>query len=450
MRRRGALEAVALAAGLVSCTTAATPRATLAITDVTVIPMDDDRVLRGYTVAIAGDRILRVAPHAQIAGTVTSLPHVEGRGRYLLPGLADMHVHIWDEDDLLLYLANGVTTVRNMNGSPFHLRWREEIRRGERLGPDLYTSGPTIYREPDDAEAVVREQQEAGYDFIKLYHFMSPAAYRSVLQAARVRGMRAVGHRPPGPSNVQAIGMGMESLEHLLGYGSELERLPSPLHDALVRGQYSFRYTYAGVDIDENKLSAAATQMAGAGGWICPTLVAMDRWAPRDELAPLKARPHMKYVSPSFFARSESWDEARFLADSTAGNRAQGRRVRRSIVRQLHRAGARLILGTDGGSEHTEPGFSIHDELAAMVDAGLTPYEALRTGTIAAGTYLRQARQLGVVRSGARADLVLLDANPLESIAHTRRIAGIVARGRWIDTAALTQRMEALARSWDR
>ncbi len=432
----------------VACGTSATPRATLAITDVTVVPMDADRVLSDHTVLIAGDRILRVAPRAELAGAITGLRRIEGRGRYLVPGLADMHVHIWEEEDLLLYVANGVTTVRNMNGRPVHLRWREEIRRGARLGPDLYTSGPTLFRDPEDAAAVVREQQQAGYDFIKLYHFMSPQGYRAVLAAARERGMRAVGHRPPGVTNAAAAGMGLESLEHLLGYANQLERLPSPLRDALARGQYSFRYTFAGVEIDEGRLPAVAAEMAAAGGWICPTLVAIDRWAPRADVAPLMTRPHMRFVPRGFFARASTWDEARYLAGCTPEHLAQGRRVRREVVRHLHRAGARLLLGTDAGSAHTEPGFSIHDELAALVEAGLTPYEALRTGTAQAAVYLGEAGAFGVVRRGARADLVLLEGNPLRDIAQTRRVAGVMTRGRWLDAAALAHRMETAAASW--
>lgn len=184
--------------------------------------------------------------------------------------------------------------------------------------------------------------------------------------------MRVVGHKPASQmTSADAVGMGMESLEHLVGYATQIERLPSPLRDALLRGEYSFRYTYAGIELDETKLRLAAEAMAASGGWICPTLVALDRWAPSEELAPLLKRPHMRFVSPRFVQRNGEWNETEYLAGSTPENRAQGRRVRREIVRQLHRAGARLMLGTDAGSYHTEPGFSIHDELAALVEAGL-------------------------------------------------------------------------------
>lgn len=154
-------------------------------------------------------------------------------------------------------------------------------------------------------------------------------------------------------------------------------------------------------------------------------------------------RPHMRFVSPRFFQRAAEWNEAEYLAGSTPENRAQGRHVRREIVRHLHRAGARLVLGTDGGSYHTEPGFSIHDELAALVEAGLTPYEALRTGTVQAAMYLRHPDWPGIVKEGARADLVLLRGNPLADVGHTRTPDGVSIRGCWLDAESLRRRMEA-------
>jgi Amidohydrolase family len=427
--------------GGTSQTTAGKP--SLAIENVTIVPMDSERTLPHQTVLIGGDRIVRIAAANQLTADAAGVRRIEGSGRFLIPGLADLHVHIWQPEDLLLYIANGVTTVRNMNGRPMHLEWREQIRRGELLGPDLYTSGPTIYSDPADADTLVSEQQKAGYDFIKLYHLVSLNGYRAVIAASKARGMRVVGHKPASQmTSADAVGMGMESLEHLLGYATQLERLPSPLRDALLRGEYSFRYTYAGVELDETKLRPAAEAMAASGGWICPTLVALDRWAPSEDLAPLMKRPHMRFVSPRFFQRTAEWNEAEYLAGSTPENRAQGRRVRREIVRELHRAGARLMLGTDGGSYHTEPGFSIHDELAALVEAGLTPYEALRTGTVRAAMYLRHPDWSGVIQEGARADLVLLRGNPLADIGHTRTPDGVITRGCWLDAESLRRRME--------
>jgi hypothetical protein len=425
-------------------TQAVAGKPTLAIENVTIVPMDSERTLPHQTVLIVGDRIVRIAAASHLTADAAGLRRIDGSGRFLIPGLADMHVHIWQPEDLLLYIANGVTTVRNMNGRPMHLEWREQIRRGELLGPDLYTSGPTIYSDPTNADSLVSEQQKAGYDFIKLYHFVSVNGYRAVIAASRARGMRVVGHKPASQiTSAAAVGMGMDSLEHLLGYATQLERLPSPLRNALLRGEYSFRYTYAGVELDETKLRPAAEAMAASGGWICPTLVALDRWAPSEELAPLMKRPHMQFVSPRFFQRAAEWNEVEYLAGSTPENRAQGRRVRREIVRELHRARAHLMLGTDGGSYHTEPGFSIHDELAALVEAGLTPYEALRTGTVHAAMYLRHPDWSGVIQEGARADLVLLRGNPLADISHIRAADGVITRGCWLDAESLRRRMEA-------
>jgi imidazolonepropionase-like amidohydrolase len=336
-----------------------------------------------------------------------------------------------------------------MNGpAPDHLRWREEIRRGARLGPDIYTTGPTIYSQPADADAIVADQQREGYDFVKLYHFVPIDGYRAVLAAARRHGMRVVGHRPSRVTSADAVRMGMESLEHLLGYAIELERQPSPLREALARGEYSFRYTYAGVTIDESRLAAVADDMRRAGGWICPTLVVMDRWAPSASTSPLLSAPYMPYVPPAHLRRWANWNDAEYTADWTAEAHTQGKRVRRLLTRHLHRAGFRILLGTDAGGHYTAPGYSIHEELAAFVEAGLTPFEALQTGTSAAAQYLGLKHQWGVVRPGARADLILLDSNPLERVEHVNRPLGVIVRGRWLDRASLDRLLEQQRASW--
>jgi imidazolonepropionase-like amidohydrolase len=415
--------------------------ATLAIEHVTVVPMDAPRLLRDHSIVIVGDRITQVGPSSAVRVPARAT-RISGRGRFLMPALADLHVHIWQDADFVLYVANGVTVVRNMNGTPAHLEWRDEIRRGARLGPDLYTTGPTIYSQPADADASVAGQKRQGYDFVKLYHFVPVDGYRAVLEAARRHGMRVVGHRPSRVTSADAVRMGMESLEHLLGYAIELERQPSPLREALARGEYSFRYTYAGVTIDESRLAAVASDMQRAGGWICPTLVVMDRWAPSAITRPLLSAPYMRYVPPAHVRRWANWDEATFTADWTPEAHAQGKRVRRVLTKRLHRAGVRLLLGTDAGGHYTAPGYSIHEELAALVEAGLTPFEALQTGTRAAAQYLGLGDTWGVVRPGARADLILLDRNPLERVEHLGRPTGVIVRGRWLARASLDRLLE--------
>jgi imidazolonepropionase-like amidohydrolase/ketosteroid isomerase-like protein len=409
-----------------------------AITGASVVPMDRELVLPGHTVIVRDGRIAALGPDGAVAVPAGAV-RIDARGRFLLPGLADMHVHLFDRDELLLYVASGVTTVRNLHGIPRHLAWRDSIARGELLGPRLFTSGPIVDGDPPtrstsvvvrtaaEAERVVREQKREGYDFLKIYDAVPPDLYRVLAAAARRAGLPMIGHLPT-PVGLEGLlatrgQVGLEHVEELL-----------PLH---ADGRDT-----AGVD-------ATARALASAGVWVTPTVtVHASARAQALDWPALAARPAMRYVNPAT-ARTWGWEPS---ARGNAGNPAARERYERtvgfferSLIPALHRAGVRLLAGTDAPIATIVPGFSLVDELASFRRAGLSPYEVLVTATRGPAEFLGRSGELGVVAVGARADLVLLDASPLADLETLARPRGVMAGGRWLSREWLDAELERLA-----
>lgn len=421
-----------------------------AFVDVRVVPMDQPRVLEGHTVLIRDQAIVALGPNEQVP-VPEQARRIEGAGFYLLPGLADMHVHMWTEADRILYLANGVTTVRNMDGRPFHLSYRERVRTGEVVGPDMVTAGPIVNHRPapvpvktaEQAYRLVDAQAAEGYDFVKVYSFVKREVYDALIERGRAVGLPVAGHVPSRMPIEHVLAMGQASMEHLLGYSFAVEAEGSPARALLRRGTWTFRYQYCGLEIDDDRMAGLAVATAEAGVWNCPTLVMMDRWLPAEEIQrKVLDQPHMRFIDPR---RRALWSAERFLGDSTPELRHQGRTARRSMVRALRDVGAGLLLGTDAGASYVEPGFSIHAELEAFVEAGLTPFEAIAAGTRDAARFLGAEETFGMVTPGLRADLMLVDANPLTDVGALKRLIGVMVRGRWIPSSALECGLERLS-----
>lgn len=406
---------------LAPCRVAAAPpvpydRGATAFVGVTVVAMDEPGARAGQTVLVKDGRIAAVGAVASVRVPRNAV-RIDGRGRFLLPGLADMHVHIGDASEIGAYLSHGVTLVRNMNGRPRHLAWRSEIATGQRLGPVIVTAGPmidgdppfwpsaTVVRHATEAAAVVEDQARAGYDFVKVYSMLDREAYDSVVAAARAQRLPVVGHVPYRVGLRHAIASGQASTEHLYEYADAVEADTSP-H----RGQWAWRRLFHAVPIDQAKLAALAAELRAARVFTCPTAVLFRHW-----------------VSPA--ARAEWSDPALFrLGDDN----------RKAIVRGLYRGGASLMLGTDTEPNVTErrPGRAVLDELDFLVEAGLTRWEALATATNAPAEFLGQSREFGTIAAGRRADLVLLRGDPLVDLAHLRRPVGVMVRGRWMPGGA--------------
>lgn len=420
-----------------------------AFVHVAVVPMDQERVLDDSTVLVVGNRIRELGPASAVVipqGTTV----IDGRGKYLMPGLADMHAHTWEEEDFSLLLANGITTIRNMFGGPTHLRWKERIAAGELASPTIYTAGPIIDGNPPiwpgavvenaaQARRTVSEQHAAGYDFLKVYTRLSREAYDAVIQEGKARGMSVAGHVPDSVGLSAALRSGIKSIEHLSGYEMLARKEIGPGEEA------------SWARLDESQFVSVARETAKSGTWNCPTLVLFQhRIAPREPeyLRKLLVRPEMRYVSPDIV---RSWyPENNYLKNSTparaASSREKGDVMRKKLVKALHDAGARLLLGTDYGNPFVVPGFSLQLELRNFVDAGLSPFQAIRAGTSGAAEFMNAESEWGTVAAGRRADLILLQGNPLKDVSTISKPVGIMIRGKWYSEAELASELEKLVK----
>jgi imidazolonepropionase-like amidohydrolase len=421
----------------------------VAFVNVQVIPMDRERVLADQTVIVRDGRIAAVGDREAV-----SIPEgaqvIDGRGGYLLPGLVDMHVHIEDENDLLLYAANGVTTVRNLWGNtekklwmgmPDQLVLRDRINRGELFGPTIYTSGPImegnpashplmpVFTTPEQAAASVAWQKAQGYDFIKVYDHLDAETYQAVLQTAREQGLPVVGHVPFDVGLDGALAGGQVTIEHLSGYIDP---------DA------------AEFIIPEDQLAAYAQKTQQAGVWNVPTIRIYQNTVPPEEVEKLEAQPGVKYMSPlmrllmRFFIRQLGQS----LSYTGKDYSARIADMYLSMTHELHAAGAKVVVGTDTTNSYLVPGYSLHAELDYLVQAGFSPYEAIAAGTRNAAEALGKADEFGTVEPGQRADLILLPENPLDDVAHLRQREGVMLQGRWVPEAELQARLDELAASF--
>jgi imidazolonepropionase-like amidohydrolase len=400
----------------------------VAFVGVNVIAADREQVLQEQTVIVRGEQIAEIGPVAKIKVPKGAL-RINGRGKYLTPGLVDMHAHLNSPKELPLYLANGVTTVYNLNGRPAHLKWREEIKRGAMVGPNIYTCGPTIrvLNKAEDARRIIEEQHKAGYDSIKIYNWVTKEAYEVLIEEARKRDMLFVGHiaREPGFDGTLKAGQAIAHAEE-------------------------FVYTFFDNKVDDDsRLPQIVQRTRESGVVVVATLVAFDHIIRQAENLPaLLATPEMKYLAP--WVRSE-WSPEKNLYKKRFANPEgiaylnKSLALQKKLVKALHQAGVRILTGTDAMNMGVVPGFSLHEELRNLVELGLTPFEAIQAGTRHPAEFLSRAGTFGTIAVGKRADMVLVEANPLEDISRMARPAGVMVRGRWLPQAELRRMLDEVS-----
>jgi imidazolonepropionase-like amidohydrolase len=377
------------------------------------------------TIAWVGDR----AAEPSVEGATV----IDGHGRFAAPGLTDMHVHSESASSWLLNLANGVTTIREMGGFPWLLAARDAINNDRLLGPTTYVAGTIINNRPlggyaviprdaVNARRLVRQQAACGYDFVKVHNVVPPRIFEAVAaEAARV-DMDLVGHVPHDMAVRYAVEHGMRTMEHLKGF------------------------------LNDRNLQMGDTDYAVAANpavWVTPTLSANLAFEPRERLPAMLRAPEARYVP---LRRRHAWEAALAAPDDATlrlNRDAQLRRVQ--IVRALVSAHAQFLAGTDGANYPFQVmGFVLLRELRMLGDAGVPPDELLRAATSSPAAAMRAERDFGRIRPGMRADLVLLDRDPLaDPLAYEAR-AGVMVRGRWLSREALDGAMAALARLYER
>lgn len=450
----GATPAAPLAAPDESAAPAPVASGVLAIIHATLVPMDSERHLPDHTVLVSEGVITALGPSADVA-VPAGAQVIDGRGLFLAPGLHDMHVHLWGQDDLLLFLANGVTTVRNMWGAPFHAGLEAALAAGQGDGPRIISASPILDGVPpiwngstpvpdaETARATVDEIAAAGYRALKVYNRLSPEAYHALVTAAREHGLPVWGHVPDAVGLRAALAAGQDSIEHLTGFAEVLLPDDAPALDA---GGPKRRWTLIS-EHDPDKLAALAVEVAATDTWNCPTLVVYTRFVSAETGRALLAAPEMAFVTPSTRATWNPDTDFRSQGltdeDSTALREADA--ARQQVVGALHDAGARLLLGTDTPNPFVVPGYAIHDELQLLVASGLSPFEAAAAGTRDAALFLGDDDRRGTLAVGLDADLVLLASDPLAGVGAWREPRVVVSRGRALTRAELDSRLAAQA-----
>ena len=396
--------------------------ATTAFVDVSVIPMDRERVLANQTVVVRDGRIVAVGPAARTA-VPAGATRIEGRGKFLLPGLAEMHGHVpppsapaaFTEDVLFLYVANGITTVRGMLGAPGQLELRERAKRGDVVSPNLYLAGPSFngnsVSSPAQAEQMVRQQKQEGWDLLKVHPGLSREEYDAMARTAREVGIRFGGHVPADVGLSHAIEMGQETFDHLDGYLEEIK-------------------ADQGAPVDSAALAALVKKTRAANAWVVPTSALWETLVGAVSVDSLRGFAELKYMPPKMVQGWVAAHEKRLADpqyDSAVARQLAQNRVQ--LLRALHRGGVRVLMGTDAPQQFSVPGFSLHREMRKMTESGMSPYDVLVTGTRNVGAYFADSDKFGTVAPGQRADLILVDGNPLQSLDNLTRRAGLPRAG---------------------
>lgn len=432
-------------------------RGTFAFVDVAVVPMDRERTLEHMTVIVRDGCIVEIGRSSETA-VPSEATRIDGRNKYLMPGLAEMHAHVprptngtmdYAHEVLFLYVANGITTIRGMLGHPAHLELREQIARGEVLGPRLWTSGPSVngqsVRTAQAARLVVIEQSQAGYDFIKIHPGLRREAFDTLDAVADRVEITFSGHVPTEVGLMRALAAPYASIDHLDGY---MEALVAD--DAAVDpSSGGFFGSNLANHVDTSKIATVVADTRAAGVWNVPTQSLIESFASAENPESRANRPELRYIPP---ATRAAWVNRtmRWLRDAPpADTRSRFIEVRRRLIHALHVGGAGLLLGSDAPQIWNVPGFSIRTELELMVAAGLSPYDALETGTRNVAAFFGVEDEQGTVAVGKRADLVLLDGNPLQRIENVGSPVGVMVHGKWIPRAEIDARLAAIAATYE-
>ena len=422
-----------------------------------VIPMDAERVLANQTLIAQNGRITQIGTAAQTPVPADAI-QIDATDKYLLPAFADMHIHLegqaWNimfppqaqfsaddldfEQILFSYLANGITTVQVMSALPEHIALRDQIERGEIIGPRLILNrmidGPaqswpppinTQVATPEEARQVVRESKDMGYDGMKVYSFLQPDCYAAILATAHELDMPVIGHIPDALS-----------VEHILASGQNL----------IAHAEEVMKHAKG--DFSPERIEYFASLVADSDTWITPTLItSRNILAIFDDLEAELARPEMEYLHPQ---AKGVWD---YLINNMylAMPPEHQEYIRRGFedfqcpfTKALHDKGVKLMAGTDALIPTNTHGFSLHDELQELVGVGLTPFEALKTATTHPWEYLGMFEIAGTIEVGKRADLVLLNGNPLQDISNVEKVTGVMIKERWLNREDIQRRMSNL------
>jgi imidazolonepropionase-like amidohydrolase len=396
---------------------------TYAFTNVNVVPMSNDRVLNNQTVVVQNGKITALGPAASVK-VPQGATRIEARGKYLMPGLAEMHGHIpgqnvpFAERVSFLYVAGGVTTVRGMQGHPNQFELRKRINAGELIGPRMFLSSPPLsgnnVGDVATAETMVRNHKNAGYDLLKIHEGLRPEVYDKIVATAREVKIEFGGHVPNEVGVVKALQARQTSIDHLDNYVDVID--------------------------SEADIPALVDQTVKAGVAQVPTMPLWEVLRGLHDPATMMNRAELKYMPPQMV---EGWRNqvANIRGQTNPQTAMREIDLRIKLLKAMSDAGAFLLLGSDAPQLFSVPGFSVQREMESWADAGISPYKILQAGTTAVARYLNDEAHSGTVAVGKRADLLLLDANPLQDVRNVARKAGVMVNGRWLPWAEIEKRL---------
>jgi len=415
------------------------------LTTVSMIDVESGDVKPDTSIWVKDGVIVAVNPKSLPYG----IKKVSGEGRWLISGLSEMHAHIggneaFNDRILKLFIAHGVTNIRGMLGRRSHLDLRTALNSGEKLGPYLVTSGPSIngnsVRTPAEAKRKITAQVKAGYDFHKIHPGLSKASYQAVVETARELGSSWAGHISADVGIIDTLKTGQASIDHTDGFVEELARRNGG--DLAKRGFFGFGL----VDkVSEESIPKFVNQLSQFQSAIVPTEVLMHHYAGNKTTDELMSNPAHKWMPEDTVQGWKNRRENFWSNDSVT--KAQAEKfltVRSLLLQEFQKQGVPILSGSDAPQLFNVPGDSLHKELKLMVDSGLTPLEALQTSTKNIFEFYQGKHPVGKITKGLRADLVLLDKNPLENINNTRAIHAVVVGGKMLDRNQLNAMLKSL------
>ena len=382
--------------------------------NVAVISMVDEHILENKSVYIADGKIIAIDDYENLKLPKKTLI-INAEDKFLLPGFSDMHVHLNSEEDLALYLANGVTTIRNMRGDSDHLVLKEAISNKEILGPNLFTTGPIvdssipvlrnslILDNPADVEQAIKQMKIDGYDFIKVYYRIKIDVYHEIIRVAKEINIPVVGHVPNLVGIDAVLESGQQSIEHFTGYSQFMS---------------------------EEKSSEILEMTVKSKIWNCPTLIVKKNY---ENLIDLKSSEigELKYVHSDIKNYWKGYSSFNMEFDYA-----------QKLLKKLNDKSANIVSGTDTGNPYVIAGFSLHEEFQLMQESGLTPFQVLLTTTVKPAEMLGTEEYAGTIKVGKNADLVLLNKNPLIDIQNTRAIEGVMTKGIWLSKIKIQEMLD--------
>ncbi|HEX8333713.1 MAG TPA: amidohydrolase family protein [Segetibacter sp.] len=423
------------------------------IKNVSIIPMNRENIiLKNQDVLITNGLIKAIGD----AGTIKRLNKyivIDGKGKFLMPSFVDMHVHLerfTDKKDLMLFLINGVTMVRNMDGRPEILEWKRNVKNQSLIGPEIRTGGPILegkrpfwqdtekVTSKEEAEKAVEEHKKLGYDFIKVYFTLSKDVYYAILKHAKGLGIDVVGHIPNSINIEEAMIGGQKSIEHLDGYEDWIEAKSSPSYN-----KYSWLKPYFAMQVDASQIKTAVDLGRKYDTWNCPTLIVKNKLAAIDTLK-MWHREAQNRLVPGYML--DGWKPELFtkIIDSISGEEWQriyrGKKVKSDLVYNIFKANGKILLGTDTPNPFVIPGYAVHEELQNLVDAGLSNYEALLCATSKPAEFFKETASWGTIEKGKQANIILLNANPLKKISHSKLLYGVLIKGKFYLSNELQKR----------